>query len=128
MKNGKVVILDDVTSHLLLLQTILEGDGYDAIAFNDQKKALDYLNKQKTDVLLLDIMMPELDGFQILDKIKKNPKIKDIYVIIISAKTDAQSIKIAINKGAFDYITKPINIQDLKNKVRAAMKDLGYKK
>jgi len=118
---GKILIVDDVSTHLLLLQTILHDEGYETEITNDSSKVLDILTKDKYKVLLLDIMMPGMDGFQVLEKIKANEKLSFVNVIIISAKTDSWSIKSALDSGAFDYITKPIVIQDVKNKVKLAM-------
>ena len=118
---GKILIVDDVSTHLLLLQTILHDEGYETEITNDSSKVLDILTKDKFKVLLLDIMMPGMDGFQVLEKIKANEKLSFVNVIIISAKTDSWSIKSALDSGAFDYITKPIVIQDVKNKVKLAM-------
>jgi len=119
--NGKVLIVDDVSTHLLLLQSILQEEGYDTEITDDPKTVKAILLKNKFDVVLLDVMMPGLDGFQVLDIIKENKELSYINVIIISAKTDSWSIKNALDKGAFDYITKPINIQDVRNKVKSAM-------
>ena len=123
MEKGKVLILDDVSSHLLLLQSILEEEGYEALIYSDQEKAIERLYQGDIHIMLLDIMMPEIDGFQVLDRIKKDSRISNTHVIIISAKTDAWSIKNSMEKGAFDYLTKPINMFDLRNKVRAAMNE-----
>ena len=118
MKSKKtVLIIDDVSSHLLLLQSIMEEEGYKTLICDKPQKAGELMLENNFNVVLLDIMMPGMDGFQVLDSIQKNEKTSNIPVIIISAKTDSRSIKNAMKKGAFDYITKPINIQDVKNKV-----------
>jgi len=119
--HGKILIVDDVTTHLLLLQTILNDEGYGTEITDDPKKVIDVLLETKCQVVLLDIMMPGMDGIQVLESIKTNEKLSHINVIIISAKTDSWSIKNALDSGAFDYITKPINIQDVRNKVKSAM-------
>ncbi|MCK5028693.1 MAG: response regulator [Bacteroidales bacterium] len=119
--NGKILIVDDISTHLLLLQTILHDEGYETEITNDSSKVVDFLLKDKYKVVLLDIMMPGMDGFQVLEKIRANEKLTYVNVIIISAKTDSWSIKSALDCGAFDYITKPIIIQDVKNKVKLAM-------
>lgn len=125
MKKGVVLIVDDMSTHLLLLQTILDEEGYDTIILEDSEKVIDTLNKNKVDVMLLDIMMPGMDGFKVLEEIAKEKKFSNLPVIIISAKTDSWSIKNAMDKGAFDYITKPINIQDVRNKVQSAFNELN---
>ena len=119
--HGRILIVDDISTHLLLLQTILHDEGYETEITDDPKTVEDILLKKNFQVLLLDIMMPGMDGFQVLEKIKSNEKLSSVNVIIISAKTDSWSIKNALDKGASDYITKPINIQDVRNKVKSAM-------
>ena len=118
---GKILIVDDISTHLLLLQAILHDEGYETEITDDPKTVVDLLFKNKFHVVLLDIMMPGMDGFQVLEEIKSHVKLSFVNVIIISAKTDSWSIKSALDRGAFDYITKPIIIQDVKNKVKSAM-------
>ncbi|MDK2978767.1 MAG: hypothetical protein PWP52_1481 [Bacteroidales bacterium] len=118
---GNILIIDDESTHLLLLQTILQDEGYHTEIADHPQKGLKLLKENNYQVLILDIMMPGMDGFEVLEKIRKDKKLKKLHVIIISAKTDSWSIKNAMNRGAFDYLTKPINIQDVKNKVKSAM-------
>lgn len=125
MNKGKILIVDDMSTHLLLLQTILEEEGYECIILDNSEKVTDEMQSNDISIVLLDIMMPKMDGFKVLDAISKNEKIKNIPVIVISAKTDSWSIKNAMDKGAFDYITKPINIHDLRNKVQSAFNELA---
>jgi len=124
-KHGKILIVDDISTHLLLLQTILQDEGYQTEITDNPSSVVDILKKNKYHVVLLDIMMPKLDGYQVLEQIKSNKELDHMNVIIISAKTDSWSIKNAMDKGAFDYITKPINIQDVRNKVKTAMIEAG---
>jgi len=118
---GNILIIDDESTHLLLLQTILQDEGYNTEITENPQKGLELLKDNNYPVLILDIMMPGMDGFEVLEKIRKDKKLKKLHVIIISAKTDSWSIKNAMDRGAFDYLTKPINIQDVKNKVKSAM-------
>lgn len=118
---GKILIIDDESTHLLLLQTILQEEGYHTEIVDHPEKGLKLLKENNYQVLILDIMMPGMDGFEVLEKIRKDKKMKKLHVIIISAKTDSWSIKNAMDCGAFDYLTKPINIKDVKNKVKSAM-------
>jgi len=121
--HGKVLVVDDNSTHLFLLQSILHEDGYETEVTEDSKKVLDIITEKEFQLVLLDIMMPGLDGFQILTEIKSRKDLSKLNVIIISAKTDSWSIKNAMDLGAFDYITKPINIQDVRSKVKSAMID-----
>ena len=118
---GNILIIDDESTHLLLLQTILQDEGYHTEIADSPRKGLKLVKENNYQVLLLDIMMPGLDGFQVLEKIQQDKRLKKLHVIIISAKTDSWSIKNAMDRGAFDYLTKPINIQDVRNKVKSAM-------
>lgn len=119
----KILIVDDISTHLLLLQTILHDEGYETEITSDPKTVVDLLLKNEYKVVLLDIMMPGMDGFQVLEKINFQEKLSYVNVIIISAKSDSWSIKNALDRGAYDYITKPINIQGVKNKVKSAMNE-----
>jgi CheY-like chemotaxis protein len=122
MGSNKILIIDDMSTHLLLLQTILEEEGYEVMALDNGKEAIEAIESdQDIRLILLDIMMPELDGYQILDKVKLKDKNVNIPVIVVSAKTDSSSIKKALEKGAFDYVTKPLNVYDIKNKIKSAL-------
>ena len=123
MNPSKILIIDDMSTHLLLLQTILEEEGYKVIAADNGKDALEHIaNDKNIDLILLDIMMPELDGYQVLQKVKTKDNHTSVPVIVVSAKTDSTSIKKALEEGAYDYITKPLNVHDIKNKVKSALK------
>ena len=119
--HGKILVVDDVSEHLLLIRTILDDEGFDVKTTDKPKTVVERLLKDNYQLLLLDIMMPGMDGFQVLEEMKLHKELSSVKVIIISAKTDSWSIKNAMDRGAFDYITKPINIKELLNKVSFAM-------
>ena len=122
--NKRLLVIDDKYSHLLLLQTILEEEGYKVITINNGSDALKIIEEDTNiDAILLDIMMPDIDGYQILDKLRTNGGKLPIPVIIVSAKADTNSIKKAMDKGAFGYITKPLNIQEVRNKINSALQE-----
>jgi len=117
----KILIIDDMPSHLLLLKTILEEDGFNVVTAENVRNALRTLEGDSAiQLVLLDIMMPEFDGFEFLDKVRESGS-SEVPVIVVSAKTDNSSIQKAIDKGAYDYLTKPFNIQDIRNKVNSAL-------
>lgn len=118
---SKVLVVDDMSTHLLLLQSILQEEGYDAAVVDNPNAVMEMMQKESYDAVLLDIMMPGMDGFEVLKALKKEELFSYTPVIVISAKTDSWSIKKALDLGAFDYLTKPINIQDIRNKVKAAL-------
>jgi len=119
--DSNILVIDDVSSNLLLLQSILEADGYQVIPVDNGKEALEVLEgTNNIRLILLDIMMPELNGYEFLDR--KNEMLgQEIPVIIVSAKTDTDSIQRAIDKGAYDYISKPFNARNIINKIRSAL-------
>jgi DNA-binding response OmpR family regulator len=119
--HGKILVVDDISEHLLLIRTILDDEGFDVKTTDKPKTVVERLLKDNYQLLLLDIMMPGMDGFQVLEEMKLHKELSSVKVIIISAKTDSWSIKNAMDRGAFDYITKPINIKELLNKVSFAM-------
>jgi CheY-like chemotaxis protein len=105
-----VLIVDDSNTNNILLQSILESDGINSsIAYNG-KEAFELLKIKKPSLILLDIMMPNIDGFSVLKKIKNDEETNEIPVIFITAKNDDDIKQKAINEGAIDLIHKPIDV------------------
>jgi len=116
-----ILVIDDVSSNLLLLQSILEDEGYRVIPVDNGQEALDILKESENiRLILLDIMMPDLDGYEFLE-LKNQMLGQEIPVIIVSARTDTASIQKALDKGAYDYISKPFNTHNIINKIRSAL-------
>lgn len=115
----KVLIVDDEPYNVDLLHQELEDfNNYQIItAFNGQE-ALDKIKHYQPDLVLLDLMMPVLDGFAVLSEIKADQDLREIPVIIVSAANDSKSIVKGIKQGADDYITKPVDVDQLKNKLK----------
>lgn len=105
-----VLIVDDSNTNNLLLQSILENEGINASIACSGKEALDFLKTKKPSLILLDIMMPKIDGFTVLKKIKGSTETNKIPVVFITAKNDYDLKQKAIDEGATDLIQKPINI------------------
>ncbi len=117
-KNKKILIIDDSAVNNVLLENVLEDQNYEVIiAFNgnDAFKAID---KNIPDLILLDIMMPDMDGYKILEELKSKENTKQIPVIMVSAKSDSLDIDKAMELGAVDYIIKPINIKTILEKIQ----------
>jgi CheY-like chemotaxis protein len=120
-EQSQILIIDDVSSNLLLIKSILEAEDYRVIACESGTEALEQLKQPNhIQLILLDIMMPDVDGYEFLDQ-KRELVGDEIPVIIVSAKTDSESIQKAIEKGAYDYLSKPFNMQDVLNKTRSAL-------
>jgi len=109
----KVLIVDDSNTNNLLLQSILEMEGISSHVTCSGKEAFDYLKIEKPGLILLDIMMPNVDGFTVLEKIKKNSEINQIPVVFITAKNDDGLKQKALDAGAKDLIQKPIDLNEV---------------
>ncbi|MBN1414030.1 MAG: hybrid sensor histidine kinase/response regulator [Bacteroidales bacterium] len=113
-----ILIVDDMPKNIQLLGSILKNESIDIEFATSGKEALEWLQSRHFDLVLLDIMMPEMDGFEVCRKIKENPDTTDIAVIFITAKTDIQSVIQGFEIGAVDYLTKPFNKNELVARVR----------
>ena len=114
----KVLIVDDEELNVDYLEQRLEDLDYQIITASDGQKALDKIRSDQPDLILLDLMMPVLDGFAVLSEVKSDASLRDIPVIIISADHDSKSIVRGIKQGADDYLTKPVNAELLVKKVK----------
>ncbi len=108
-----ILIVDDVSINLQVLGNILKKSGYKISAALSGKQALTIIENTKPDLILLDIMMPEMDGFEVCKILKSKPETKDIPIIFLTAKTEKQDVIDGINLGAVDYVTKPFNSTEL---------------
>ena len=118
-QSNNILVVDDSGTNLFLLQRLLEDEGYDVIALENPREALDYLaGPSRIDLILLDIMMPGIDGFKFLEEVKDNDDLKGIPVIMVTARNDRESQKKALDMGAVDYMTKPLDLNQLKEVIR----------
>jgi two-component system, OmpR family, alkaline phosphatase synthesis response regulator PhoP len=115
----KVLIVDDDETNLRLLRGILQSKfSFEIIEAKNGKAALEMIKAQKPFMVILDIMMPEMDGIQALEEIRKNEETKDLPVIICSAVSEKTKIITLFNQGIVDYILKPIKPIVLVNKIK----------
>jgi len=115
-KKDIILVVDDQPNNLKVISSVL-GESYSLSFANNGVNALKILEGLTPDLVLLDVMMPEMDGYEVCQHIKSNEKTKDIPVIFLTAKTDIEDIIKAFKAGAVDYITKPFNIMELKVRV-----------
>ncbi len=109
----RVLICDDDPVILRLLQVNLELEGYDVLTAHHGEEAFDIATKELPDLVILDIMMPRLDGYQTCQKLKAQPSTEDIPVVFLSAKAQASDIEKGKSFGVSDYLTKPFDPNDL---------------
>lgn len=112
-----ILIVDDNPMNAELLKGVLEQINQSSIIAYNGKKALELVNSEKFDLILLDIMMPEMSGFELIEHLKLNPKTAEIPVIFISALNETGDIVKGLDLGSYGYITKPYNIEELKAKI-----------
>ncbi len=113
-----ILIVDDTAKNLQLLGSILREEGYKISVANNGNQAISIASQALPDLILLDVMMPQLDGFQTCKKMKSLTKTKDIPIIFLTAKVEKDDIVKGFKAGAVDYITKPFNTYELQARVK----------
>ena len=114
----RVLIVDDAPANIASLSAVLRGQGYQLSVATDGRKALDVLAKIRPDLILLDVMMPEMDGFETCARIKSVAAWRDIPIIFLTGKSDTGDIVRGFELGAVDYVAKPFHAHELLARVR----------
>ena len=115
---AKILIVDDLATEMVVMKSAVSNLGHSSVTANDGEMAVQMAESEKPDLILLDIVLPKMDGFQACRKIKKNPATAHIPVILVSTK-DGDSDKFwGIKQGASDYITKPIDTEALQAAIK----------
>ena len=113
MSKGNILVVDDTPANLELLESILDDEGYDVRTSLSGEGALKSIEVQSPDIILLDIMMPDMDGYETCEKIKQDARFEAIPVIFLSAKGEIKDKIKGFNVGAIDYLTKPFDIDEI---------------
>ena len=113
----KILIADDHPEVVELVRVTLEGGNYEILDASDGKEALEKIRKMNPDLVLLDIIMPKMDGFEVCRKLKKDPQTKEIPIIMLTAKGQKLDQKKGRQIGARDYINKPFSPSHLLVKI-----------
>ena len=119
--HSTILIVDDTEANIEILSGLLSNN-FDVMASLDGSYALEIAKEDKPDLILLDILMPEMDGYEVCRRLKSHPDTKDIPIIFITAETDEESIEKAYDTGGLDYITKPFKPKELLARVRTQLK------
>ena len=117
-----IIVVDDDQEMLTLVRRVLELEGYRVAVACDGSSALALLEECRPDLVILDIMMPGLDGFQVLDLIRQR---SNVPVIMLSAKREVSTARDALALGADDYVRKPFHTQELLARIRAKLRRAG---
>jgi len=117
MSKGKILVVDDEIYIVHILDFSLGMEGYEVVTALDGEQALEKLKVEKPDLIVLDIMMPKLDGYEVCKAIKSDPETRQIPVILLSAKGRNVDQKMGFDVGADDYITKPFSPRKLVERI-----------
>lgn len=121
-KKPVILVVDDNQQNLELLQAYLEDVDCRTISARDGSKALDIVSKDMPDLILLDVMMPKMSGFEVCKRIKNDPKTADIPVIMVTALSEFGDIERAIDSGTDDFLSKPVNKLELLTRIKTMLK------
>jgi DNA-binding response OmpR family regulator len=121
---GRILVVDDVPQNVRLLEAILTPRGYDVVGATDGEGALGLVETSKPDLVLLDVMMPELDGYEVCRRLRENDETAVLPVIMVTASTDEKAK--AIDAGADDMIAKPFNHDELLTRIRSLLRIKRY--
>ena len=113
----KVLVVDDLADNLLLLQTILEVEGYEVDTADNGSLALAKIAASPPDLVLLDVMMPEMNGYEVTKRVRQNDKLPFIPILLVSAQEEASMIE-GLKVGANDFIRKPIDFGELLARIK----------
>lgn len=113
----KILIVDDEPNIIMSLEYTFKKNNFEVFIARDGQEALDILENQIPNIIILDIMMPNVDGYATLEQIKQNEKLKNCKVIFLSAKNKESDIQKGLDLGASSYMTKPFSLKKLVDKV-----------
>ena len=128
MKKAKILVVDDERDIIELVSYNLEKEGFKVISATDGEKALELVSSDKPEVIILDLMLPGIDGLDVCRELKKNDQTSSIPVIMLTAKGEESDIVIGLELGADDYITKPFSPRVLVARVKAVLRRIESKK
>ncbi|MFS2136597.1 response regulator [Duganella sp. Dugasp56] len=125
LREATVLVVDDIATNIKVIAGMLAEDGYGVKVAISGKKALEITPVHRPDLILLDIMMPEMDGFEVCRRLKADPATADIPVIFLTAKDQTGDIVGGLELGAVDYVTKPVDPAILKARLRTHLRLAG---
>jgi DNA-binding response OmpR family regulator len=122
MKKGTILVIDDEKDLIELVRYNLEKEGFDVIAATDGQLGLDVVRKHRPDLVVLDLMMPGLDGLQVCQQLRNDPRAGRIPVIMLTAKATEADRIVGLELGADDYITKPFSPREVVARIKAVLR------
>jgi DNA-binding response OmpR family regulator len=123
LKKYRILSVDDVQDNLNLVRIILEGEGYDIDSALDGTIALEKIRKLPPDLIILDVMMPGINGYEVTRQVRNNPEINYIPILLLTAYPESNaSVVEGLDTGADDFIRKPFEIEELLARVRSLLR------
>ncbi len=122
MPHKKIAIIDDEEAMVQLLFLELESEGYDVLTAGNGVSGLKLIRDKQPDLVLLDIMMPGLNGYEVIKNVKEDPALRDIPIIMLTARSQDEDIQKGLDLGADDYVTKPFHAGLLVKRIGTLLK------
>ena len=119
---AKILVVDDDIHATTLFKTLLTAKGYEAVVVNDSATAVNIANSTNPDLIILDLMMPEPNGFEVCKTLRTDPNFSKTPIVIFTAMGDSESKEAAIQAGANEFLTKPFRVEDLMHRIKTLIK------
>ena len=122
VSSSRVLIADDIQQNRELLEAYLADEGYEILMASDGQQTMQLVDRHQPDLILLDIMMPRMSGYEVCSQIKGDPARRGILVLMVTALNETGDIEKAVNAGCDDFLTKPVNRLELRTRVRSLLR------
>lgn len=123
MPKAKILLVEDEPRVVIFAEDQLKHFGYEVVVAYDGREGLEKAQKEKPDLIVLDVMMPEMDGFEVCERLKSDPKTKNIPILMLTAKGDKKDVAKGLNIGANGYLAKPYSMLEFEARVKALLRD-----
>jgi DNA-binding response OmpR family regulator len=121
MSKKKILVVDDSRTALFMMTTILRKERYELVTASDGEQALEMAVAERPDLILMDVIMPRKTGFEACRELKGRDDTRQIPIILVTTRGEGENVEAGFQSGCNDYVTKPINAQELLTKVRDHM-------
>jgi two-component system, OmpR family, alkaline phosphatase synthesis response regulator PhoP len=122
VSSSRILIADDIQQNRELLEAYLDDEGYEILMASDGQETMKLVDEHQPDLVLLDIMMPRMSGYEVCTQLKSDPDRRAIPVLIVTALNEMGDIEKAVEAGCDDFLTKPVNRLELKTRVRSLLR------